>query len=79
MSDHLECKLEWKDNFYSADFLKRVDYGCYSKSLFTHTIVDGVYGAHVQEGVCPVHGVVYSQLGGIMLPGPRHPCGARKE
>ena len=79
MSDHLECKLEWKNNFYSADFLKSVDYGCYSPSTFTHTTVDGVYGAYVREGVCSVHGVVCSPLGGISIPGTRHTCGARKE
>lgn len=79
MSDVLECKLEWKDNFYSEDIFKAVNYGCYNPSSFSHTIVDGVYGAYVREGVCPVHGVVYSRLGGIEMPGLRHPCGARKE
>ena len=44
-----ECKLEWKDNFYSDDFLKKVDYGCYSKSTFTFTTVDSVYGVYVQD------------------------------
>ena len=75
-----ECRLEWKKNFYSEEFLKKVDYGCYSPSIFQHDTVDGVYGAYVQEGVCPIHGVVASPLGGVtMLNKPTHPCGAYKK
>lgn len=71
------CKLEWVKNFYPVDLLKKVDYGCYSPSVFIHEEKDGVMGAWIHEGVCPIHGTVCSPLGGIPQPDKlRHPCGA---
>lgn len=73
------CKLEWKDNFYSEEFLKSVDYGCYNPNTFSIVVVDGVRGSYVSEGVCPVHGVVCSRLGGLPDPNKQtYPCGAYK-
>lgn len=74
-----KCKLEWKRNFYPLDVMKRLDWGCYHPSSFMQGEQVGVPGAWVDEGVCPIHGVVISRLGGIPLDKPRHPCGAYKE
>jgi hypothetical protein len=74
-----QCSIEWTDTFYSEEFLKQVAYGGYSPGCFEHLCKDGVYGAIVREGVCPIHGVTMSMLGGIPnLHKERHPCGAYK-
>ena len=77
---NIECECVWRDTFYSEEYLKQVDYGAYNPANFTHSTVDGVYGAYVREGWCPTHGLICSMLGGIHnWSKPRHPCGAYAE
>lgn len=49
--------------------MRRVGYGCYSPTTFRWETRDGVYSAIVNEFVCPVHGVIFSLLGGVFIPG----------
>lgn len=71
----IECKLEWVDNFYPLKTMIALDWGCYSRKSFREGEKDGVAGAWVHEGVCPVHGVVCSMLGGIPIPSPNRQKG----
>lgn len=75
----LDCKLEWKRNFYPLEVMESLSWGCYPRNAFSEGEVKGVRGAWVNEGVCPIHGIVMSMLGGIPLDKPKHPCGAYKE
>lgn len=76
----MECKLEYKKVFYPESVMKSLSYGCYNEACFERATVNGVFGRYVNEGVCPIHGVVFSMLGGIWHSDrPAHPCGAYKE
>ncbi len=80
MEEQKVCKLEWKENRYDEAYMKSLSYGCYSRDSFVWLEgIDGKQYALLNEGVCPIHGVVISRLGGISLDKPRHPCGAYKE
>ena len=76
------CCLNQERRFHSEEILKACSYGCYwpDSTIFEHATVDGVKGSYVHESVCPVHGVVFSPLGGIYdSKRPAHPCGAYKK